>query len=190
MKKNYIKLLFVSFFLFLVFPLGVNASNGYTIENYEVDIKVNENNVLNVKEVIDADFIYEKHGIIRNIPYKNTYYRTGKTVETKAKIRNLKVNAPYSETKENGELKIKIGSASETITGNKQYVITYDYDVGDDNIEEYDDLYFNIIGTNWDTEIKNVNFKIEMPKEFDETLVNFTVGRYGSTYYKDVKYEI
>ena len=190
MKKNYIKLLFISFFLFLIFPLSASASNGYTIENYEVDIKVNENNVLNVKEVIDADFIYEKHGIIRNIPYKNTYYRTGKTVETKAKIRNLKVNAPYSETKENGELKIKIGSASETITGNKQYVITYDYDVGDDNIEEYDDLYFNIIGTNWDTEIKNVNFKIEMPKEFDETLVNFTVGRYGSTYYKDVKYEI
>ena len=73
MKKNYIKLLFVSFFLFLVFPLGVNASNGYTIENYEVDIKVNENNVLNVKEVIDADFIYEKHAIIRNIPYINTY---------------------------------------------------------------------------------------------------------------------
>ena len=153
MKKNYVKLLFISFFLFLIFPLSASASNGYTIENYEVDIKVNENNVLNVKEVIDADFIYEKHGIIRNIPYKNTYYRTGKMVETKAKIRNLKVNAPYSETKENGELKIKIGSASETITGNKQYVITYDYDVGDDNIEEYDDLYFNIIGTNWDTEI-------------------------------------
>ena len=107
MKKNYVKLLFISFFLFSIFPLSASASNGYTIENYEVDIKVNENNVLNVKEVIDADFIYEKHGIIRNIPYKNTYYRTGKTVETKAKIRNLKVNAPYSETKENGELKIE-----------------------------------------------------------------------------------
>ena len=47
MKKNYIKLLFVSFFLFLVFPLSASAFNGYTIENYEVDIKVNENNVLN-----------------------------------------------------------------------------------------------------------------------------------------------
>ena len=190
MKKNYIKLLFVSFFLFLVFPLGVNASNGYTIENYEVDIKVNENNVLNVKEVIDADFIYEKHGIIRNIPYKNTYYRTGKTVETKAKIRNLKVNANYSTSKENGELKVKIGDADTTLTGNKQYVITYDYDVGDDNIDDYDDFYFNIIGTNWDTEIRNVRFKIEMPKEFDTTKVNFTVGKYGSTYYEDVKYNV
>ena len=45
MKKNYIKLLFVSFFLFLVFPLGVNASNGYTIENYEVDIKLISENL-------------------------------------------------------------------------------------------------------------------------------------------------
>ena len=102
MKKNYIKLLFVSFFLFLVFPLGVNASNGYTIENYEVDIKVNENNVLNIKEVIDVNFEYEKHGIIRVIPYKNTYYRTGKTVETRALIKNLNVNANYTTSKENG----------------------------------------------------------------------------------------
>ena len=186
MKKNYIKLLFVSFFLFLVFPLGVNASNGYTIENYEVDIKVNENNVLNIKEIIDVNFEYEKHGIIRVIPYKNTYYRTGKTVETRALIKNLNVNANYTTSKENGELKVKIGDASTTLTGNKQYVITYDYDVGDDNVDDYDDFYFNVIGTNWDTEIKNVRFKIEMPKEFDTTKVNFTVGKYGSTYYEDV----
>ena len=190
MKKNYIKLLFVSFFLFLVFPLDVNASNGYTIENYEVDIKVNENNVLNIKEVIDVNFEYEKHGIIRVIPYKNTYYRTGKTVETRALIKNLNVNANYTTSKENGELKVKIGDASTTLTGNKQYVITYDYDVGDDNVDDYDDFYFNVIGTNWDTEIKNVRFKIEMPKEFDTTKVNFTVGKYGSTYYEDVKYTI
>lgn len=190
MKKNYIKLLFVSFFLFLVFPLGVNASNGYTIENYEVDIKVNENNVLNIKEVIDVNFEYEKHGIIRVIPYKNTYYRTGKTAETRALIKNLNVNANYTTSKENGELKVKIGDASTTLTGNKQYVITYDYDVGDDNVDDYDDFYFNVIGTNWDTEIKNVRFKIEMPKEFDTTKVNFTVGKYGSTYYEDVKYTI
>ena len=39
MKKNYVKLLFISFFLFLIFPLSASASNGYTIENYEVDIK-------------------------------------------------------------------------------------------------------------------------------------------------------
>ena len=164
MKKNYIKLLFVSFFLFLVFPLSASASNGYTIENYEVDIKVNENNVLNIKEVIDVNFEYEKHGIIRVIPYKNTYYRTGKTVETRALIKNLNVNANYTTSKENGELKVKIGDANTTLTGNKQYVIAYDYDVGDDNVDDYDDFCFNIIGTNWDTEIKNVRFKIEMPK--------------------------
>ena len=29
-----------------------------------------------------------------------------------------------------------------------------------------------------------------MPKEFDTTKVNFTVGKYGSTYYEDVKYTI
>ena len=64
MKKNYIKLLFVSFFLFLVFPLGVNASNGYTIENYEVDIKVNENMQTSIKNVYaGGDIVGEKQTV-------------------------------------------------------------------------------------------------------------------------------
>ena len=182
MKKNYVKLLFISFFLFLIFPLSASASNGYTIEDYEVDIKVNENNVLNVKEVIDADFIYEKHGIIRNIPYKNTYYRTGKTVETKAKIRNLKVNAPYSKTKENGELKIKIGSASETITGNKQYIITYDYDVGDDDIEEY-----RIVGSK---EADPSNNKISNESPIAMAIMNAKAGEIRKVASPNGEYEV
>lgn len=190
MKKNFINLFFVSFFIFLIFPLSAKADDGYIIEKYNVDIKVNENNVLNVTETIDVNFSLESHGIMRNIPLKNRYSRKGITTETKAKIDNLEVNEQYSKTKEDGDLILKIGDPYETITGPKQYVISYDYDVGDDNVDQYDELYFNIIGTEWSTQVKEATFKIEMPKEFDETLVNFTIGTYGATYFEDVIYDI
>ena len=74
MKENKLFLLFISFFLFII-PLNVKADNGYVIEKYKVDINVNENNVLNVKEVLDVNFTLESHGIFRSIPYVNNIKR-------------------------------------------------------------------------------------------------------------------
>lgn len=192
MKKNLVKLLFISFFIFLMFPTYAKADgpSDYIINKYNVDINVNENNVLNITETIDVDFLQSKHGIYREIPIKNTYYRKGIEVKTKAKIKNLSINEEYTTTKENGNLNIKIGDPTNYVTGEKQYIIKYDYDIGDDNIDMYDDLYFNIIGTEWTTYIKDVTFKITMPKEFDESLISFTTGYYGSINNDNVYYSV
>ena len=190
MKKNYIKLFFISFFIFILFPLSVNADNGYVIENYDVNIKVNENNVLNITETIDVNFTLESHGIIRKIPLIVKFDRKDFDTKIKAKIDNLYINETYTTTTDDEMVSYKIGDLNKTLTGKKRYIIKYDYDYGDDNIDKYDELYHNIIGKDWDTEIQNVTFTITMPKDFDETLVNFTVGYYGSTYYEDVLYEI
>ena len=42
--------------------------NGYSISEYVVDTKINEDCSLDVKESITANFITEKHGIYRTIP--------------------------------------------------------------------------------------------------------------------------
>ncbi len=192
MKKNFINLLFVSFFIFLVFPFCAKADgpDDYIINKYNVDINVNENNVLNITETIDVNFSQEKHGIYRKIPLKNTYYRKGIEATTKAKISNLSINEQYSKDKINGNLEIKIGDPYNYVTGEKKYIIKYDYDIGDDNVDLYDDLYFNIIGTEWTTYIKDVTFKITMPKEFDSSLISFTSGSYGSVDNDDVYYDV
>ena len=190
MKKNYIKLLFISFFLFLIIPLNAYADDGYVIENYKVDIKVNENNVLNVKEQLDVDFKEYSHGIFRTIPYINNITRDDINTKNKAKIKNVKINEQSSISKEDGKITYKIGDPYKTIIGEKTYIISFDYDFGDDNIDEYDELYYNIIPTDVSANIENVEFTIEMPKDFDKTKVNFPMGRYGSTYYEDVEYTI
>ena len=191
MKKNKFYLLFISFFLFLILPINVHAQDyGYEIESYNVDIIVNENNVLNVTETIDVNFKESRHGIFRKIPIVNKFQRKDFDTKNKAKIRNVSINEPYTSSLENNIYTYKIGKAYETITGPKQYIIKYDYDFGDDNIDEYDEVYYNIIGTEWDTNMKVVGFTIQMPKDFDKTKVNFPMGYYGSTYYEDVIYDI
>ena len=211
MKKKLFSLLFISFFLFMPFMQvhaydyeekndideTLYASSGYYINNYDVKMDVHENHVIDIVETIKVIYTVDyKHGIKRNIPYKNRYYRKvdGEEVLTKekSKIKNISCNANYTKSKEDGEYVLKIGDPNQYAEKDKlyTYVIKYTYDAGDDLIDEYDDLYLNIIGTNWDTFIRNVTFTINMPKEFDETLINFPNGAYGSTRYENVKYEI
>ena len=201
MKRKLI-FVFISFFLLLI-PFTVKASiDGYTIERYGVDIVVNENNVLDVTETITV--VYDnpyKHGIIREIPLTSNYHTkvNGKdvTIKQKAKITNVFCSYEHTTTKEDGYLNIKIGKASEYAEVDKEYMymIKYSYDTGDDNIDEYDELYFNIIGHNWTADIKEAYFTIHMPKEFkaeDENgkLINFTTGYYGNAYNRGVSYSI
>jgi hypothetical protein len=62
---------------------------------------------------------------------------------------------------------IKIGDPDSTMTGPMNYTISYLYNLGRDPGKDYDELYFDLIGDQWDTTIDNITFQIEMPKEFE-----------------------
>lgn len=190
MKKSVkIGLLFIlfSFFSFFVYHLKVEALDyttdnyDYTIENYDINIVVNEDNSFDIEEVITTNFNVEKHGIYRTIPLKNTVTRLDGTTSTnRARVSNVKVDHNYETSRSGNEYKIKIGSVNYTLIGEQTYKINYTYSLGKDPLKEKDELYYNIIGTEWDTVIKNVNFKITMPKEFDQEKLGFSSGSYGS----------
>ena len=163
----------------------------YVIDKYNIDIIVNENNTFDITETITAYFNVSKHGIFRTIPLKNTITRLdGTTSKNRVQISNLSVDNEYTTSRENGNYKIKIGSASRTLTGEQTYVIKYTYNIGKDPIKDYDELYYNIIGTDWDTVIGNVTFNITMPKEFDSSKLGFSSGTLGSTSNSNVKYSV
>ena len=103
----------------------------------------------------------------------------GTTEKNRVQISNVTVNNTYTTTRENGNYVIQIGSANKTLTGSSSYVIKYRYNLGKDKTKDYDELYFNIIGTDWDTVIGNITFTIDLPKDFDETKVGFSSGSYG-----------
>jgi uncharacterized membrane protein len=169
-------------FLFLLFPKVVLA-DGYSISSYQVDMVVKENNTYDITETIAADFTaYNKHGIIRSIPVKNTIKRSDGTISiNNSRISQIKVlGAPYTVGFSNNNYIIKIGDADETVYGNKVYTIKYTYIYGKDLLKDKDELYFNLIGTQWDTTISNVSFSITMPKEFPTDTIGFTTGEYGN----------
>ena len=177
MKKNkYISRLFFAVLLFLIIsPIKANAdSSDYVIKSYDIDIVVNENNTLDITETIDVYFYDDSHGIIRMIPVKNEVKRLDGTSNVNtAIIKKLKINDKYKVLRKKDSYSIRIGDPYHTITNDKRYIINYNYNIGKDPSSDYDELYYNIIGNDWDTTISNVTFKIVMPKSFDLSKLGF-----------------
>lgn len=189
MNRKIINLLFCIFTFFL-FSLNCYA-NDYDITKYDVEIVVDEHNKYSIKENIDTYFNVSKHGIVRRIPlYNNIIRQDGTRERNRVLISNVHVNEEFASSRENNNYVLKIGSADKTINGKHSYTISYDYDIGLDKNNKYDELYFNIIGTEWDTNISNVTFKITMPKEFDASKLGFSYGEYGESNTDNISYDV
>ena len=155
-------------------PVARAAVAGYVITNYDVYIVVNLDNSYDVTEIIDVEFTAQRHGIFRTIPI-------GSSSGFPAQIRNLEVQGgPIQVERSSTQWNIRIGDPNRFADTHMRYIIKYNYLVGDDANPNYDEFYFNIIGTEWDTTIRNVTFRIEMPRPFDENDLNLTAGSYGS----------
>ena len=167
------------------------SSYDYVIDKYDINIIVNENNTFDVTETITAYFNIPKHGIFRTIPLKNEITRLdGSTSTNRTQVTNVSVNNEYTKEIENGNYKLRIGTASHSLTGEQTYVIKYTYNLGEDPVKDYDELYYNIIGNEWDTVIGNITFSITMPKEFDSSKLGFSSGIKGSTDNSKITYNV
>lgn len=163
----------------------------YYIKAYNIDIDVTEDNILQITEDIDVYFNTARHGIYRYIPVSNNVARAdGTTGRTHAKIRNVKCSDDFSRSYENNDFVMQIGDEDYTITGDHHCTISYDYELGQDIYSGADELYYNIIGSGWDTYIQNVTFNVTMPKEFDENLLGFSTGSYGTAGTSDILYYV
>ena len=169
---------------------SVFAATDYYIKNYDVQITVGNNAVHHIVETLDVYFEGPHHGIVREIPVDYRDYNN----KTYARISGLKCSDDYEAQTDNGYYVMKIGSASRTLRGDVRYVIEYDYDLGADFNEGYDEFYMNIIGVNWECRIDHADFNVSIPfvqneafKDvdafFDYVYENayFTSGKYGST---------
>ena len=196
MKQKMALIIFILILLLgVIMPnkaFAISSSGGYIIDNYDIDMIVNENNTFDITETIDVTFTESnKHGIFRKIPLKNVVTRLdGTKSSNRAKISNISVNEPYTTSNESGYKVLKIGDANSTVRGTRTYIIKYTYNIGKDPLKDADELYFNLIGNEWDTRIDNVNFSITMPKEFDKTQLGFSTGYRGSTDSSNISYAV
>ena len=169
-------------FVFAIFPNllksdKVEKADGFKISSYIVSLNVNEDNVVNVKENIAIDFTNgNKHGIYKYTPEWYEYTSSkGDFVKRKSIINNLKSPTDsYTVDAVNKKKRIKLGSAYSYVgVGIHDYEIDYDYNMGEDPFNGYDEFIFHLYGDFWGTDINNPMVVINMPKSFDKDKVKF-----------------
>lgn len=190
MKK--ILIFLMTSLMFITIPnIVYGYDDGYQIDEYNIKMKVNEDNSFNIEEKLNVTFNEKRQGIFRTIPVTNEVIREDGTKEkNRARIIDITSNATIDITDENSNKVIRLGDEGVYLTGSHSYNINYTYKLRQDKIKGYDELYFNLIGTNWDTNINKVKFQIEMPKDFDKEKIGFSLGSYGSTGYEDIVYTV
>ena len=162
--------------------LGALGAQDYVFERFELAMDVGLDNSYQIEERITANFSVPRHGIYREIPVKfgNVY----------TKVENLKSSEPITRDSSSKDwVTFRLGSADRTVSGVKEYLLSYSYRIGDDRNPEYDELYFNLLGDGWQAPIKEFVFTISFPEAIDPSMVFLTGGSYGSTAQKG-RYEI
>ena len=137
----------------------------FQINNFESEIRLEEDSSLRVLEKIETKFFVERHGIIRIIPYVYTY--KGKTIRAEIKILGVSNDegnkVAYTVKNLRQSKQIRIGEADRTIIGEKNYLIEYvikgvvlDYGEGPE-------IYWNVTGNEWAVPIIEVKARVESP---------------------------
>ena len=151
----------------------------YTIKKLKIDAKVTETNDIQITEEMDVFFNYDKHGIYRVIPEKNTIIADGDKKQIDARVSNVTVNENFTSTSQDGYKILKIGDKDKTIVGDKKYIIKYTYSIEKYNTKDgIDEFYFNIVGDKINTTIGSVEYKIEFPKKYNKENIYLYAGRY------------
>ena len=151
---------------------------GYTIKKLKIDAKVTETNDIQITEEMDVFFNYDKHGIYRVIPEKNTIIADGDKKQIDARVSNVTVNEKFTSTSQDGYKILKIGDKDKTIVGDKKYIIKYTYSIEKYNTKDgIDEFYFNIVGDKINTTIGSVEYNIEFPKKYNKENIYLYAGR-------------
>jgi len=178
-------LLTLAFFVILSFgfPTEALAQSSWVIDNFTSEVIINQDTSITVEEIIEVDFMNTpKHGIFRNIPVAHS--ARGKNIKTnidEVSVRDLNgLDYPFSQDKNTRDLVLKIGDPSRVITGKNTYVIRYRVS---DVLQKYDneiELYWNVLGSNWDVPIRNSSVRVLSPHALISQSKCFT-GILGST---------
>lgn len=140
MKRNLMLCIFACILMLTIVTETAYGAEAFSITSYDIDITVYENNSYAVIETINVRFIEQRHGIIRSLPLRTN---RGKP----ALISHIDVfEHKFSTEKVSNNIEIKIGDPDKYASFSERYTIGYVYTIGDDYLNDRDELYWNLIG--------------------------------------------
>lgn len=165
--------------LTLIMAAPVHAASNFIIEDYDIEMKVNEDDTYDIHETLKVHFTAQSHGIYRVIPYKTTLDRDGQKSRYYAKVTDFKMisKQPVKLEKRNNSAFYRIGDKNRYEDTDTVYEYTYTYDTRGDHLKDGDEVYYNLVGTTWEAQsIDHVSFRIEFPKDIDMSNVGIKNG--------------
>lgn len=156
------------------------------IDNFAVNIDINNDSSIEVTERIDYNFgSLQRHGIYRYIPYK--YKARGGNFSLRFSDISVEdengASYNYEKSQASGNINLKIGDADKYITGKHTYIIKYRVERALNYFDEWDELYWNATGTEWDVPIIKSQATVSLPADIAQKDLKtkcFT-GSFGST---------
>ena len=144
----------------------------FEITNYDIQAQVGQDRTIDVTETLQVDFSSARHGLYRTIPLSGM----GERVSIK---HVYVVGAPYETSRENGVYTIQIGDADKTVIGPQTYVIHYTLVTRPESRAE-EELYLNLIGTEWDTVVHHAKATVTFPAGAQTQRLAAYTGSLGS----------
>jgi len=173
------------------FAVPASAAAGDEVKDFTIDYTVTPDGVLQVKETIAYTFgSTGRHGIYRDLVIREPY-TDDDSKDQKYEVSDVKVSSPSgapdeftTETHKSNhdryqELRIKIGSETETISGyDATYVITYNVRGALRHFADHSELYWDATGRSWDAVINQVTVNVTVPEGVQQ--VECFMGTVGS----------
>jgi hypothetical protein len=171
-----ISLLF--FGLFFTWSPVVNAE---VIRNFSSTINVLPDSSVLIYEKINYDFEdVIRHGITRTIPLVNSKNKPIK-IEVVSVIDEYNNTIKYTTNTMNGLLTIKIGDPDRMISSLKEYNIAYHVFGSIAYYDDFDEIYWNVTGNEWQVPILKSEAKVILPNNIFPLNQACYYGKSGST---------
>ena len=176
-------LLFVSSLLLSsIFPIAVSAQgvNDFVITSFDSSYRLTNEDpqgTLRITERIELDFSGQNQGILRAIP--TTYQGENLDMEV-LDVQRDGQDEQYTLYQDSGNTVIRIGVPGVFITGEHSYVVTFIVDNVISFYDDYDELYWDVNGDQWQQVFTSVRADINT----DATLTGqgeCYTGAFGST---------
>lgn len=165
---------------------GMTGVHAFAVHLFHSDITIHKDSSYTVKETIEVDFRGEqKRGIIRDIPVRTRDRYNQKRslrVDVKGVTNGLGGRWDFKVLRSGDYLNIRIGNPDVYISGPQTYVITYTVANGMLFLDQHDELYWNVTGTDWPEGIGAASAVVTLPEGVAEGQLQAMgfVGGYGS----------
>lgn len=143
---------------------------GYVVHRFDTQVTVKPDAGIDVVERLEVEFSAPRHGIYRTIPVR---YSDPRGFAYSLGLRAIRVtdeaghSIPTKVTDQGRYTNIRIGDADREVEGRVVYVIRYQVRDALGHFPEYDEIYWNATGNEWNATIEHATATVRLPARLD-----------------------